>query len=145
MCACAGAGWSAAHRLGESERLWKAWEALLGRLAVELRYTLRPMQEVLCALNTEEFRALAWLSEYRTPHARLHCPETVCAEEKTFANEFFAFLGTSDLDGQLTHIARFQQQAHEAARTAHERRTRLSGVYTAMGVCGGLCLGLLML
>ena len=143
--ACTAMGWNAAHRLKEHERLWKAWEALLDRLAVELRYTMRPVQEVLSGFDRNEFVPLSWLAEYANAQESFHLPLGLCMEEAAFAREFFSFLGTSDLEGQLAHIARFRQQASQTACSAQERCAKLSGVYIAMGVCGGLCIGLLML
>lgn len=145
MCACAAVGLSAAKRLYDSERLWRAWVLLLQRLHAELQYTARPVQELLHTMRREELKALGWLAEYDDPREELRCPARLAVEERAFAGSFFAFLGASDLEGQLAHIERHRQRAQEAADAASERAKRLSGAYAMTGVCAGLCVGLMLL
>lgn len=134
----------ATRRLAETERLWRAWVQLLERLHAELKYTARPVQELIASADRQTLRPLVWLSEFDGEAPLLCCPRGLCREERAFAEVFFSFLGTSDLDGQLAHIEHCCQRARELLQTATERRGRLSGVYTVMGVCAGACAGLVM-
>lgn len=132
------------RRLVENERLWQAWVRLLTHLHTELRYTARPVQEVLVALDREEYRALAWLSEFEAVSTS-HFPKTLCPQERDFAQGFFAFVGTSDLEGQLAHIAQYTEQARERLTQVGERRQRLSKVYLSTAVCAGISTAIMML
>ncbi len=144
MLACVGVGMNGVRRLTENERLWQAWVRLLTHLHTELRYTACPVQEVLAALDREEYRALAWLSEFEAVSSP-RFPKALCPQERDFAQGFFAFVGTSDLEGQLAHIARYTEQARERLTQVSERRQRLSKVYLSTAVCAGISTAIMML
>ena len=145
VCACAGIGWIGTRRLYEAERRWRAWVTMLSRLHEELRYTACPVQEAFARIYKDDLSALPWLAQYREPHGDLCCPRDLNGAEQAFAASFFAVLGTADLEGLLSHIAQTRQQADERFLEASERRRRLASVYTSLGVCAGLCVGLIML
>lgn len=142
--ACGGVGVQATWRLCESERLWQAWVRLLTQLYTELRYTVRPVQEVFASLDKKHYRALAWLSEYDGVSQGVGCPQGLCAEERAFAESFFAFVGTSDLEGQLAHIAQYGERAKDTLARVAEKRQRLSKVYISTAVCIGLSAAIVM-
>lgn len=135
---------SGARRLVENERLWQAWVRLLTHLYTELRYTARPVQEILADLKQEDFRSLVWLSEFRSTTG-IECPAGLCAQERPFAESFFAFVGTSDLEGQLMHITQYTERAKELLAAVSERRERLSKVYVSTAVCAGISTAIMML
>ena len=144
-CACAGIGLVCARRLGDAEKRWRAWVTMLSRLYEELRYTACPVQEAFVRIYKEDLSALAWLKEYTCQDGELCCPSGLRGTEQHVAASFFALLGTSDLDGQLSHIAQTRDKVIELVQAATERRRRLSSVYMSLGVCAGLCVGLIML
>lgn len=144
VLACTGVGIHAVRRLVENERLWQAWVRLLTHLYTELRYTARPVQEILAALRQEDFRPLMWLSEFGSATG-MDCPKSLCAQERSFAESFFAFVGTSDLEGQLTHTLQYTERAKEMLATVSERRERLSKVYLSTAVCAGISTAIMML
>lgn len=142
--ACAGIGLCRARRLADSERLWRDWVKLLTVLHTELRYTARPVQEILAALNPKDYVMLGWLCPYDATACGI-CPSALCEEEENFAREFFPFLGTSDLAGQLSHIEQFTERAKALLAQSGERRQRLSKVYVSTAVCLGISAGVMML
>ena len=142
--ACAGIGLCRVRRLTDSERLWQDWVRLLAVLYTELRYTARPVQEILAALNPKDYGMLGWLSPYDATTCSLY-PSGLCEEEESFAREFFPFLGISDLAGQLAHIEQFTERAKVLLAQSGERRQRLSGVYVSTAVCLGISAGVMML
>ncbi len=139
VLACAGAGMHAVRRLIDDERLWEGWVRLLTRLHAELRYTASPVQEILAALPKEEYRSLVWLT------AEVYPPVGFREQERAFAEGFFAFIGTSDLEGQLTHILQYTERAKERLATMRERRQRLAKVYLSTAVCAGISTAIMML
>ncbi len=72
-------------------------------------------------------------------------PRTLSADEAEFAKGFFGFIGASDLDGQLAHIAQYTERAKEQLEAASDRRQRLARVYLSTAMCAGLCIGIVML
>ena len=133
------------RRLSDSERLWQDWVRLLNSLHTELRYTVRPVQEMLAALNKREFAALPWLSEFGADLKGGVCPQGLCDEERAFACEFFSHVGTSDLAGQLAHIEQYRERATALSALSSERRRRLSKVYLSTAVCFGISIGIMVI
>lgn len=129
----------AVRRLIENERLWETWVRLLTYLHAELRYTARPVQEILAALPKEDYHALRWLT------ADIYPPADFCDQERAFAEGFFAFVGTSDLEGQLTHTLQYTERAREKLAEMRECRQRLAKVYLATAVCAGISTAIMML
>ena len=116
---------------------------LLQRLYRDLRYSAMPLQWLLSTVDREGVEALTWLSEF-DPSAPLHCPHSGCREEQAFLDSFFSGLGTTDLDGQLHHLAWHLQKAQEEVMRAHERYAEHAKAYTTTGICAGLCVGFLL-
>lgn len=143
--ACVGIGLTEVHRLTATQRLWQDWVRLLAHLHTELRYTARPMQEILAALDKRRYPALGWLAEFTRATDEMHLPCALSADEITFANGFFGFVGASDLDGQLAHIAQYTERANDLLKAAADRRCRLARVYVSTATCAGLCIGIMIL
>ncbi len=131
--------------LRKTERLWQAWVLFLERLYTQLRYTALPTQEVIGRIDRDGLQPLAWLSEFTSEQTPVGCPLTLCDEEQAFAHMVFSALGTTDLDGQLLHIKHCSDRANELLEQAVVHRRKYEKAYTATGVCGGLCVGLLLL
>ncbi len=144
-CACAGIGLVCAKRLYDAEKRWQAWDVLLARLHGELRYTACPLQEAFERIYKQDLTVLEWLKGYAVSDGELYCPRGFSDEEQSFADSFFAFLGTSDLEGQLTHLSQTREKAQELAKAATERRKRLGNVYAVTGICTGVSLALAMI
>lgn len=94
-------------------------------------------------MSKEDLGALPWLMSFETSKD-MRCPDFGSKEEAVFGRAVFAQLGTTDLDGQLAHLAACERLAREKKEEAHERVRRLSRVYASTGVCAGMGLGLLL-
>lgn len=131
--------------LRKTEKLWRAWVLFLERLYARLRYTALPIGEVIGGIDHDGLQPLLWLSEYTSTDMPVGCPKTICEEERAFSQMVFGALGTTDLDGQLLHIEHCSARAEEMLEQAVAHRRKCEKAYTATGVCGGLCVGLLLL
>ena len=143
--ACTGVGMNKVWQLMSREALWQAWVRLLMRLHAELRYTARPVQEILAQMNPADYQPLAWVSEFCGDRVDIVCPQTLCEEERDFAEGFFAFVGTSDLEGQLAHISQYTERANERLAQVSDCRRRLSKVYLSTAACAGIGVAVMML
>ncbi len=138
-------GIKAAWELRCEQRLWRAWVLLLQRLKARLRYTAEPIQEILRTVDRTGLESLVWLSEWDHDGGRLAVPQTVAASEKGFVHDFFASLGTTDLEGQLMHIEQFEERASRALADADVAFASRAKPYLMTGVCVGACVGLCLL
>ena len=144
VCACAGMGMAAAAALRRRAKLWEAWEILLRRLHRELRYSVRPFDELLCAVSKDGLSPLSWLPAWSRTADLSHVPP-VSDDEKAFADAFFAGLGVTDLEGQLSHIEQYTAVAEERRQEALDRYRRCAKAYAATGICAGLGIGITLL
>ncbi|MBQ3069460.1 MAG: hypothetical protein IJD01_05905 [Clostridia bacterium] len=144
MCSCAGIGCSAAHRLLRREQRWQAWEQLLLRLHGLLSYSGASVQSLLAEMPKEDLCALTWLRSYRADD-RLTVPQGLSREERAFAQTVFQTLGTTDLEGQLSHLAYCARRASEYKEAARLRALKSAKVYASMGICAGISIGLLLI
>ncbi len=115
---------------------------MLRRLYGDLQYTAAPFDTLLSNIKKDDLQALSWLTDDDTPTMDEGCFRK---EERLFAQGLFSRLGMTDLDGQLKHLEHYAMLADQEETAAHERCERLSRVYVTMGLCAGLCLGIVLL
>ena len=119
-------------------------EIRLGEKIKSLRKAQGISQEILAQADRKQYKSLEWLQEFDGKTDR-YIPCRLSAGERAYADGFFSFIGTSDLQGQLAHILQHTERAKERLRTATERRQRLARVYLSTAMCAGLCIGIVML
>ena len=126
---------------------WHAWTVLLTRLHSRLRYTALPIQQLLAELSGDsDLSALLWLQHFASSKTAPVCPaQGLLKEEQAFAQALFAGFGVTDLEGQLSHLEVFLQQAKEREAAARTDLKTNAKVYGTGGICAGLSLALLLI
>ncbi len=136
------------------------FERLLQQVSEKIRYTAMPMGEVFRSLaNTSEFSAFSLLREtvtnlssdgdfrsaWRESVHKHSCEYALSERETTLLLDFVEGLGTADITGELHHCEQYSRLVRvcleERMTEAHTR----SGLYTALGLCGGSAAALMLL
>lgn len=155
-----GIGLLARQSLQRRCRVLMLTERLLQRMAVQIRFTAAPMDDVLRELaDTDEFGRLPLLAEIvgRIPpngdvrgawQSALHdcgIEWGLSAEERALLCDFGDGLGTADIVGEVTRCEQYAERLHVCAKTAQQETARRGRLYTALGFCGGSAVALILL
>ncbi len=133
---------------------------MLLRLAERIRYTAAPIGDILCELaacegfadfsvltdtarlvgEDGEFRS-AWRQAVRIQQDRLAFTQ----EELTLMTEAVVLLGDGDALSEMRHCEQYAARLHTCVQRRSEDKRVRGRLYTALGLCGGCAVGLLLL
>ena len=155
-------GISASLGLGKRVTALSQAEKLVTSLRSRIRYTAAPVQELLMeAQDSGEYPALRFLQYVCWSLKTAAIPDVqklwedslkkadgapgLNRQDIELLTEFGRGLGTSDVEGQISHCELYQELLQKQMETARQDVSSKGRLYVTLGITGGLGLALLLL
>lgn len=125
-------------------------KGMMTALHAEIAFAARPLGETLCLLDGFALcRAAARFPCVRKdPQSALRLAGQECfsnPKDRKLFLEWVSGLGSTDTEGQLSHIDLFLSRLERNLREAAQDRAVKSRLYVSLGICGALSLCILLL
>lgn len=150
-------GFSASAKLSRRVQFLEGYISALKEASIRIRYTACDITElfrcdgsgavdIMLRLFTQKVKSgksakNAWTSAVNT----LSDKKQLAKEDKTLIEEFGTTFGTSDVDGELTHIQAHITLLSDRLEKARTEQTEKSKLYKILGLFGGVTLAVIFI
>lgn len=142
-------GWAKAGELRRRERLLMEWQSFLQALKTGIRYSARPLGELIRKESASFCREAAngpdFAYDPRQALARAGEALFTHPADRGLFREFTLGLGASDAEGQLRHIGLYEARVEQALQEARAEREKRGRLMICLGLFGGLTACLVLL
>lgn len=146
--ACAGIGLAESRKLSDREKQLEGFLRFLTAAQAEIRYSFLPVGEVVISHrhSIPLLEACARLLEEGKPfqQAWKQASQTAGRKDAGFFQAFGRELGTTDMEGQMSHLQLYRELTAARLKEASGDREKKGRLYRQLGIFGGIALALVL-
>ena len=146
--ACAGIGLAESRKLSEREKQLEGFLRFLTAAQAEIRYSSLPVGELIFSHRRSALvlEACAQLMEQGEPfqQAWRQASQTGGRQDVSFFRAFGRELGTTDMEGQMSHLKLYRELTAARLREASADREKKGRLYRQLGIFGGIAVALVL-